>query len=330
MPKIESTMILRRIVAILIVLTALLSGCGEAAPSPTPTSPPSPSATAPPPAVTLVVNPDIKDVVAGETVALTVETSGQNLRFEWSVARGTLSSSDTPAVIYTAPDTPGVDTVTLQVSSASGTTTRNVSFNIIIPDTPTPTVTPTATPTQTPEPAPTETATPTATSVGPVNCGPVTNPGCLRYISPQLAEFSSANSFLFTDERGSLQGEYSSAEFHSAPVSIKLSFNAEEPGFGGWGIGNLPGYDASGFERVSFYVKGTATGQTFEFKLKDTQTREDAVMVTVDQLDWTKVTFDLDTDIFPTVDLASLENVNIGFNDSFGSSTIYVDDLAFE
>jgi hypothetical protein len=330
MRKIESATMLRRGIPILILLTALLSGCGEAAPSPTATSSPSPSATAAPPPVTLVVNPDIKDVLARDTIALTVETSGQDLRFEWSVARGTLSSPDTPAVIYTAPDTPGVDTVTVQVSSASGTTTRNVSFNITLPDTATPTVAPPATPTQTPEPAPTATSTPTATSVGPVNCGPVTNPGCLRYISPQLAEFSSANSFLFTDERGSLQGEYSSAEFHSAPVSIKLSFNADEPGFGGWGIGNLPGYDASGFERVSFYVKGTATGQTFEFKLKDTQTREDTVLVTVDQLDWTKVTFDLNTDNFPTVDFSSLENVNLGFNDSFGSSTIYVDDLAFE
>jgi len=83
--------------------------------------------------VTLVVNPNITEVLAGQTVALTLEASGQNLRFKWSASRGKLSAFDTPAVIYTAPDTTGVDTVTVEVSSSSGTTIENVSFNIVVP-----------------------------------------------------------------------------------------------------------------------------------------------------------------------------------------------------
>jgi hypothetical protein len=120
----------------------VLAGC-------TATPPPLPTPTPPPPVVTLVVNPRMTDVPAGETIALNAETSGQNLRFKWSAARGKLSAFDTPAVIYTAPDTPGVDTVTVEVNSSSGTTIEHASFNVIAP---TPTPTPTATPTIVPTP----------------------------------------------------------------------------------------------------------------------------------------------------------------------------------
>jgi hypothetical protein len=87
--------------------------------------------------VNLIVNPDIEDVPTGQGVAITVEASGQNLRFEWSAARGKLTTSDQPAVFYTAPDTTGVDTITVKVSSSNGTTIRNKSFNIVAALTPT-------------------------------------------------------------------------------------------------------------------------------------------------------------------------------------------------
>lgn len=131
----------------LAVLAIALSGCG-------PTPPPTPTATSSPPAVALVVNPDITDVFVGQTVALIAETSGKDLRFKWSAGRGKLSTFNESAVFYTAPDSAGVDTVTVEVSSSSGTTIEHVSFNIIIPDTPTLTATTTNTPTPTPTPPP--------------------------------------------------------------------------------------------------------------------------------------------------------------------------------
>ena len=149
----KSSAVSRYTRAVLVLFAVLLSGC-----QPTTTATPTPL----PPPVTLVVNPAITDVLAGDTRALTVETSGQDLRFKWSAARGKLSAFDTPAVFYTAPDTKGVDTVTVEVSSASGTTVEHVSFNIVLP---TPTVPPTPVPSPTPAPSPTITITAPLTEV---------------------------------------------------------------------------------------------------------------------------------------------------------------------
>jgi hypothetical protein len=161
--KTESPTMFQCAIIALSALTIALSGCrsGET---------PTPTATPLPPSVTLVVNPDIKDVLAGNSLALVVEAeaSGQNLRYKWSATRGRLSAFDVPAVIYTAPDTAGVDTVTVEVSSAAGTTTRNKSFNIVFP---TPTFTPSPTPTVTPTPTQTLTLTPPPGTISDFNDG---------------------------------------------------------------------------------------------------------------------------------------------------------------
>jgi hypothetical protein len=96
--------------------------------------------------VALIVNPDIKDVPSGQTVSLTVDANGSDLHYKWSATRGKLSASNTPAVIYTAPDTPGADAVTVEVTGPSGTTTKNASFNVVAPPTPTPVPTPSPSP----------------------------------------------------------------------------------------------------------------------------------------------------------------------------------------
>ena len=109
------------------------------------------------PIVALVVNPpDIKDLLPGQTVPINADTGGQDISFKWTVTRGVISSVDTPAVIYTAPDSPGIDIVTVEVNSAGGTTTKSVSFNVVTPQPSTPVPTP-ETATATPPPA----ATPT-------------------------------------------------------------------------------------------------------------------------------------------------------------------------
>jgi hypothetical protein len=152
----------------------------------------------------------------------------------------------------------------------------------------------------------------------------------MTFISSQLAQFSSASPFIFSDKSDRCRVEYTGEAVHSEPVALKIVFEADPPNYCGWGIGQLPGFDVSGFGQVSFYLKGTTIGQKFEFKMKDTDFVEDTQVVTVSSTEWTKVSFALDRNNFPTVKFESLENINLGFNDSLRSTTIYVDDFTFE
>ena len=56
-------------------------------------------------------------IQTGETTSLNVEASGSDLQFEWTAISGSLSDPSQPAVIYTAPNSAGSDTVTVVVSS---------------------------------------------------------------------------------------------------------------------------------------------------------------------------------------------------------------------
>lgn len=155
-------------------------------PTPTPVwyppmwTPEPPTPTPLPPIVTLSVNPPTTQLVVGQSVAISADVVGQGVVFRWSANYGRLSAYDTPAVIYTAPVYPGLDTVTVAVTNAGGTTYRSVSFTIVYPTPvpPSPTATISATPTPMPSPTPTpiviiltplspvETTTPTSVPTG--------------------------------------------------------------------------------------------------------------------------------------------------------------------
>jgi len=113
-----------------------------------------PTPTPLPPAVTLSVNPPTTQLLPGQSVAISADVVGQGVFFRWSVTHGTLSAYDTPAVIYTAPAYPGLDTVTVAVTNAGGTTYRSVSFTVVHPTpvAPSPTIPVAATPTLVPVP----------------------------------------------------------------------------------------------------------------------------------------------------------------------------------
>ena len=121
-----------------------------------------------PPDVTDISVEPGTDILAGETASLTVEATGTNLQFNWTALKGKLSPQTAPAVIYTAPDTPGPDTVSVEVTSDGVSTIRTITFNVSVP-TSTDIVTPTLTPTSTPTPTSTATLTltPTATLTPP-------------------------------------------------------------------------------------------------------------------------------------------------------------------
>jgi hypothetical protein len=122
---------------------------------------------------------------------LSVEASGTNLKFTWEATRGTIDGEGS-SVLYTAPDTPGPDAVTVEVESAGGTVVKNLTIQVVIvtepsvaiavEDTPTPTSPPaptntpspttTATPTPIPTETPTSTSTPTPTDTPTVTATP--------------------------------------------------------------------------------------------------------------------------------------------------------------
>jgi hypothetical protein len=277
-----------------------------------------------PPIVSEISAQPSTTIQVGETAVLTVKASGTDLQFKWGANRGTLSSQTGASAIYTAPDSPGFDTVTVEVTSTGGSTVRSITFEVVVPPTPTSIPTSTPAPTETPAPAPTSTPTVTPTPVPP-----------LVEIVPQVG---GGEAFVFKNEGGELDTRYvESAECrHSGTFGLRLTYTMSGEGSGGWGISwiNAPGgyLDASGFSELVFWVKGTSGGETFQVGLKDTSGREVKVesgsLVIVSSSDWRPVRVPLSE--FTGVNTASVENMNLGFNRNHGSGTICIDDIVFE
>jgi len=115
--------------SILLVLS-VVAGCGPT-PQPTPTATP----TSAPISLVLDVNPNVKEIEAGTTVAIVARVStGEEASLTWSVegtSRGELSSETGDAVFYTAGD-PGADIVTAEGTTADGAPVKErVSFNVV-------------------------------------------------------------------------------------------------------------------------------------------------------------------------------------------------------
>jgi len=105
-------------------------------------------------------------------------------------------------------------------------------------------------------------------------------------------------------------------------------------GNGGWGVhwDKAPSkyFDASGFNAFTFWVKGASGGETFQIGLKDISGKEvklESIKFVVVSSKWMEATA-LFSD-FEGVNVASLQNLNFGFNTSHGSGSICVDDLTF-
>lgn len=131
----------------LLVLILVLGGCGAGCAS---TPSPEAAAVAVTPAMTILANPNISDVPAGEQVVISVEATGANLEIRWSATRGALSSTEGPSTIYTAPNEPGPDAVTVIVTSGGGVTTKTIAFTVVAAQMTTPAIVPTVTPSPSP------------------------------------------------------------------------------------------------------------------------------------------------------------------------------------
>jgi hypothetical protein len=277
-----------------------------------------------PPVVSEISAQPSTTIQVGETAVLTVKASGTDLQFKWVANRGTLASQAEASAIYTAPDSPGFDTVTVQVTSKGGSTVRSITFEVVAPPTPTPTPAPTSMPTETPPPAPTSTPTVTPAPVPP-----------LVEIIPQVG---GGEAFVFKNEGGELDVRYVESEEcrHSGTFGLRLTYAMSGQGSGGWGIHWIKapeGYlDVSGFSELVLWVKGTSGGETFQIGLKDTSGREVKVesqeLVIATSSEWRPARVPLGE--FTGVNLASIENLNLGFNRNHGSGTICIDDIVFE
>jgi hypothetical protein len=119
-------------------------------------------------------------VFVRETASLAIDAQGADLKFKWTATRGKLSSSNAPSVIYTAPDAPGPDTVTVEVSGRGGTMVQSITLQVIRP---TPAAPPTLT-RPTSQPIPTLTASPTRSATA--------TPTALAWITTPAANSTAA------------------------------------------------------------------------------------------------------------------------------------------
>ena len=113
----------------------------------------------------------------------------------------------------------------------------------------------------------------------------------------------------------------------------------EGAGNGGWGVqwssSPVGHFDASAFNALTFWVKGASGGEIFQIGMKDTTGNNgngtEAKLGSKDYLvvtqNWSQIILSFDE--FKGVNIASLENINLGFNKDHGSGSICIDDMAF-
>ena len=294
--------------AILLIAVYLLAGCVLGAE---------------PPAIGEIEAKPSTTITTGEKSSLIIPASGSELRFEWTAQRGTLSDSAQPAVIYTAPDSPGPDTVTVKVTYSGGEIIRSITFDVVEPP---PTPTPTVTDTPVPEDTPTPTAVP-----NPIACDlpPVTG-----NLFPQLAEetgqFSMYGPVGDPDETNFLcEAVYD--KVHEQPMAVHIKYENVGTNFGWWGVATPNGYDASGHSQVCFWAYALEPNQSFRMKMKDTTKREQGVVTTIETPnEWTRICTDISKFAELGILVDKMDNVNLGFERPTGSAEIWIAEFEFK
>lgn len=288
-------------VVMMVTLVTMLVGCGSGD-----RTVPTLISTSQPPEFNLIIDPDISDVLAGQTVTLAVEASGQGVKIKWSAIRGTLSASEGPAVVYSPPDTPGKDTVSVEVSTAAGTTIKNVSFNVIAPP---------------------------IAALEPIACN---HPAVTANLFPQLEGVN--GQFPMYGPEGDpnilCQAVY---DIVHTPGKMAVHFKYENVGtnFGWWGIAikDPNSYDASQHSQVCFWVYAQQPNQSFHVKMKDKsepKKEEGEVVITQATNKWEQICTDISRFAGKGIQVDKMDNVNLGFEQPTGSSEIWVADFEFK
>ena len=191
------------------------------------------------------------------------------------------------------------------------------------PRTPAPSPIPTLTPAPTPTPTP----------------FPPTPP--LWDVFPQ-ATYGEAMDF--RNKGGVLTAEFVKSETcnHSGQYGLRITYDMSGDGNGGWATHwdkapeNRFDVELSESSALVFWVQGAKGGETFQIGLKDTAGNEVKLeskpYVVVEQGQWSRVYILLRMfkDSSVRVNVASIQNLNFGFNNTHGSGIVCIDDIVFE
>ncbi|MBN2406374.1 MAG: CIA30 family protein [Elusimicrobia bacterium] len=137
------------------------------------------------------------------------------------------------------------------------------------------------------------------------------------------------NTFPYKDDKGTIFNTSGAFSDEEKGKFLGVNYDIAKSGFGGWGVG-LNGANVSEYMYLSFNVKGKSGNEVFDVGLKDTSSKEMNLRIT-DYTEigtnWQEVRIPLAD--FKNINLNSLDNFHIGFNDSCGKGCIFMDDIRF-
>lgn len=211
-------------------------------------------------------------IMVGKEASLGVAATGGTLRFQWKAEKGGLSSPNSASTLYTAPDSPGLDTVSVTVTDNCGNVTvKSISIQVISDSTPTPT--PTLPPTSTS--TATFTATQTPTSTRPPTHTPTSSPSPSPSPTPTMTPAptavvidgmeSLAGWGRFNDAFGSAINISTTAE-GMLDNAMRVDFDLKQGGFVGISKVIAPA-PLSGTQGLRFFYTGAGPTDTIELKL---------------------------------------------------------------
>lgn len=225
---------------LLLIILLISSGCSARQPQP--------------PTVSDISASPKTNIETGTKIALFVTAVGKNPTYKWSVTDGNIVGPDTnPSIVYTAPDTSGVVTITVDVKDETGLhVTKSIALTIQAPPTPT------ATATFTPEP----TNTPAPTSVPPYL---VFSDGKLSKGLDMGVNTSGGLTNWVDVNRGEMCMAYPGGQWGAVFITVGKPVPP----------GNRPGKDFTAYKTLSIDIKGAQGNEYVLIGLKDKDMPDD-------------------------------------------------------
>jgi hypothetical protein len=146
-----------------------------------------------------------------------------------------------------------------------------------------------------------------------------------------LADFDNAfpDTFSYKDEKGTVFNVSAAYTDKEKQKHLGLRYRIAPEGWAGWGM-ILKGRSAEGFGYLAFDLKGGEGGESFEIGMRDLAGKEKKFLISrfADPTEeWKEVLIPLSE--FDGLNLASLDNINIGFSDREPEGLVYLDNIRF-